>query len=87
MGRVRRGRVRWGWVEWASSDRLNWDWSVGDGLGSEGRMGWVGTGRLVTGLLGRGRSGTSRSRKKLPRTLLLLTGLKRVFRMYRSFLS
>jgi hypothetical protein len=39
------------------------------------RMGQVGTGRAKMGRLGTGRSGTGRSRRKLQRTFLLLTGL------------
>jgi hypothetical protein len=40
------------------------------------RMGQVGTGWAKMSRLGTGRSGTGRSRKKLQRTFLLLTGFK-----------
>jgi hypothetical protein len=43
------------------------------GTGRE-RMGQVGTGQAEMGRLETGRSGTGRSRKKLQRTFLLLTG-------------
>jgi hypothetical protein len=44
------------------------------------RMGQVGTGQAKMGWLGMGRSGTGRSRKKLQRTFLLLTGYPYLFR-------
>jgi hypothetical protein len=42
------------------------------------RMGQVGTGQAKMGRFGTGRSGTGRSRKKLQRTFLLLTGFLQI---------
>jgi hypothetical protein len=48
--------------------------AMGQAVTGRVRMGQVGTGRAKMGQLGMGRSGTGRSRKKLQRTFLLLTG-------------
>jgi hypothetical protein len=54
---------------------IGWAWTGRAGT-VRARMGRVGTGQAKIGWLGTGRSGTGRSRKKLHRTLLLLTGLE-----------
>jgi hypothetical protein len=52
------------------------DWPAIGWVGTgQARMGRVGTGEAKIGRLGTGQSGTGQSRKKLQRTLLLLTGL------------